>query len=42
MSLAENIQKARIAAGLTQRAVADKLNVSQQAIQKYESGIVPR
>lgn len=40
MSIGENILRARLAAGLTQRDLAAKLNISFQAIQKYEKGIV--
>jgi transcriptional regulator with XRE-family HTH domain len=36
--IGENIKKFRIASGLTQSELAEKVNVSFQQIQKYENG----
>lgn len=40
MTTGERIKQARIAAGLTQKELADKIGVKFSAIHKYESGIV--
>ncbi len=37
MTTGENIKKARKAAGLTQQQLADKLNITQSAVAKFES-----
>lgn len=39
MSFAENFRNARLAAGLTQRQVADALGLERTAIAQYERGI---
>lgn len=39
MVLGENIAKARKAAGMTQEALAEKLNVARQTVSKWEAGI---
>lgn len=38
MNLAENLQSLRKAAGLSQEELAEKCNVSRQAVAKWESG----
>ena len=38
LSLPEKLKKLRIASGYTQADVADKLNISRQGYQHYESG----
>lgn len=35
----ENLKKLRIARGLSQQALADKFNLTQQSIYKYENGL---
>jgi transcriptional regulator with XRE-family HTH domain len=37
--LAANILRARLSAGLTQRALAEQLNVDQMLVSKWERGI---
>ena len=39
MTLGEKLTQARKVAGLTQADVAAKLNVSRQAVSRWESGI---
>ncbi len=39
MVLGENITRARKAAGLTQEALAEKLNVARQTVSKWEAGV---
>ena len=38
MGFAENFRKARLAAGLTQQQIAEKLNLDRSSIAKYEKG----
>lgn len=38
MNLSEKIQLCRKRAGLSQEALAEKLNVSRQAVSKWETG----
>ena len=40
MTTGERIKQARLAAGLTQKELADKIGVKFSAIHKYEAGIV--
>lgn len=40
MSISTNIKNARIAAGLTQSELANRIGMKQQTIQKYENGII--
>ena len=43
MTVGENIKKARLAAGLTQKELADKCGIADSAVRKYESGrVVPK
>lgn len=43
MTIGENIKKARLAAGLTQKELADKCGIADSAVRKYESGrVVPK
>lgn len=43
MPIGENIKKARLAAGLTQKELADKCGIADSAVRKYESGrVVPK
>ena len=39
MKIDEKLQKLRKASGLSQEALADKLNISRQAVSKWESGV---
>ncbi len=39
MSFSENIQKLRKAYGISQEQFASQLNVSRQAVSKWESGV---
>lgn len=38
MALSDNIKKAREKQGFSQEYIADKLNVSRQAVSKWETG----
>ena len=38
MGFAENFRKARLAAGLTQQQIAEKLNLDRSSVAKYEKG----
>ena len=43
MTIGESIKKARLAAGLTQKELADKCGIADSAVRKYESGrVVPK
>lgn len=43
MTIGENIKKSRLAAGLTQKELADKCGIADSAVRKYESGrVVPK
>lgn len=43
MTIGENIKRARLAAGLTQKELADKCGIADSAVRKYESGrVVPK
>ncbi|MCB5942442.1 helix-turn-helix domain-containing protein [bacterium 210820-DFI.6.52] len=39
MSLSENIREARLQAGLSQEQVAEALEVSRQAVSRWERGV---
>lgn len=39
MALSDNIKKAREKQGFSQEYIADKLNVSRQAVSKWETGV---
>lgn len=41
MNLAEKLKKARENAGFSQMDIAEKLNISRQAISKWENGVSP-
>lgn len=42
MNISQNIRAARLAAGLTQQALADKLGVAVMAVNRWENGSTPR
>lgn len=41
MTLSEKLQNLRKAAGLSQEQLAERLNVTRQAVSKWETGVSP-